>query len=346
MAPWDQHVGLSDARLTPAAERLTTLAGAVGDSFEKGMELLAEMAGITLSESSVQRVTEATGQRIATTLGQGHIFGPAHPWRWYCDALGRRVAYIGLDATGVRQQGPHGEKADGRMAQVGVIFNPPPDQKRGGVRPPKPGTTPMQARYLSGLYPLADMGPLLRRQGGQVGMDEADIWVALTDGGAGLEAFIKSNFPRVEAVILDFWHAAQYLAKLAGALHPKDEAKAAEQTAAWCRILKEEGGHAMLGVLQAEVWPRLPGLSAVRAEVLTYFENQKERMDYPSYEANGWYIGSGVVESACKTVVGQRLKNAGMRWREAGSHALCHVRALYRSERGQWQAFWQRNLTP
>lgn len=72
--------------------------------------------------------------------------------------------------------------------------------------------------------------------------------------------------------------------------------------------------------------------------MLGYFENQVHRMDYPSYEANGWYIGSGAVESACKTVVGQRLKGSGMRWSEAGAHALCHVRALYRSEHSQWTA--------
>jgi len=43
--------------------------------------------------------------------------------------------------------------------------------------------------------------------------------------------------------------------------------------------------------------------------------------------------------------VAQRLKGAGMRWSEAGAHALCHVRALYRSEKGQWNAFWKRELT-
>jgi hypothetical protein len=83
-------------------------------------------------------------------------------------------------------------------------------------------------------------------------------------------------------------------------------------------------------------------LPAVRAEVLGYFGNQVDRMDYPTYEANGWYIGSGAVESACKTVVGQRLKGSGMRWSEDGAHALCHVRALYRSEHSQWTDFWRR----
>jgi hypothetical protein len=69
-------------------------------------------------------------------------------------------------------------------------------------------------------------------------------------------------------------------------------------------------------------------------------------MEYPEYLAQGWNIGSGAVESACKTVVGQRLKLAGMCWGEDGADALCHLRTLYRSEKGQWDAFWNRQYTP
>ena len=75
-------------------------------------------------------------------------------------------------------------------------------------------------------------------------------------------------------------------------------------------------------------------------------ERNAHRMEYPEYLARGWCIGSGAVESACKTVVGQRLKLAGMRWGENGSHAVCHLRALYRSEKGQWDAFWKRDYAP
>ena len=73
---------------------------------------------------------------------------------------------------------------------------------------------------------------------------------------------------------------------------------------------------------------------------VTYFTNQVHRMDYPAYRAKGWQIGSGPVESACKRVVGQRLKGAGMRWGEEGANAVCHLRALFLSESSQWQAFW------
>jgi hypothetical protein len=81
------------------------------------------------------------------------------------------------------------------------------------------------------------------------------------------------------------------------------------------------------------------------AETLHYVRNQRHRMGYPRYQAQGWLIGSGTVESACRTVVGQRLKLAGMRWGEDGTDAICHVRALFKSERGQWDAFWRRQTT-
>ena len=191
-----------------------------------------------------------------------------------------------------------------------MIFNPLPDRERVFEGLPKPGES-MRARYVSGLYPLAEMGPLLRRQGAQVGLDQAEVWVAISDGGAGLEDFVRENFPRVEAVILDFYHAAEYLAKLAAALHPSDEAAALEQTKAWSRVLRDEGGDVMIAVLEEWDWPRREGLAAVRAEVLGYFRNQVHRMDYPTYEANGWYIGSGAVESACKTVVGPAAEGIG-----------------------------------
>lgn len=342
--PWDGMVGLTEQRQTPAVERLTALAGAVADSFEKGAELLAEMTGLHPSESAVQDTTERVGERIAAKLETGKPFGKNESWDWFHDARGQAVSYVAIDATGVPQQGKHGEKVEGRMAYVGMIFNPLPDRERVFESLPKPGET-MRARYVSGLYPLHEMGPLLRAQGRQTGMDRADTWIALSDGGNGLEDFLRENFPRVEAVILDFFHAAEYLGKLAKALHPNDEAKTKEQVATWSHTLKEEGGTTMIAVLEEWEWPQTAAMQTVRAEVMGYLRNQEHRMDYPTYEANGWFIGSGAVESACKTVVG-RLKGSGMRWSESGAHAVCHLRALYRSESSQWHDFWRLRHCP
>jgi hypothetical protein len=345
--PFDHHAAIPDHNITPAVERLGSLAGGVSSSFEKGAELLNEMSGVRLSESTVERITEDVGARIAALLAKDITFGPRVQWQWRRDAKGRSVAYVSLDATGTRQQGYKGASAEGRMAYVAIIFNPPPLKDLVGPVPNRKRDA-LRARYLSGLYELKDMGPLMRCLAGRVGMEQADIWVALTDGGSGLEDFMQKNFNRAELVlILDFYHAASYLEKLAKVLHAKDEEASKSQAEQWCRLLKAEGGAVMLAVLRAWDWParRSAALAEQLAAVLTYYENNVHRMEYPEYLAEGWHIGSGVVESACKTVVGQRLKGAGMRWGEGGAHAMCHVRALYRSEKGQWQAFWDHQFS-
>lgn len=342
--PFDRDAGITSRRLAPAAEQLAALAGAVGDSFEKGAELLAEMASVRLSEATVQRTTRDVGRRIESLLGRGYTLGPAVSWPWRRDARGRPVAYFTIDATGTRQQAKGGGEAEGRMAYVAGVYNPPPAD---GLGPPGPAP-PLQARYLAGLYELAALGPLLRRQAAQVGMEQAEVWVALTDGGNGLEEFAQKNFNRPDlVVILDFYHAAGYLEELARALYPDDPERSGACAVAWCRLLKEEGGATTLAVLRSWEWParRSAALRQRWEAAEGYFENNLHRMEYPEYVAEGWHIGSGVVESACKTVVGQRLKGAGMRWGEEGAHALCHVRALYRSEKGQWEAFWKRQYT-
>jgi hypothetical protein len=345
--PFDQHAGMPAHQLTPAVEQIASLAGGVSPSFEKAADLLDEMSGVHLSESTMQRTTEDTGIRIAKLLDQGVTFGSRVVWKWRADARGRTVAYLSIDATGTRQQAKGGGPAEGRMAYVGSIFNPLPPE--GLIEDPaKAKREGMRARYLSGLYKLEQMGSLMRRMADRVGMEHAEVWVALTDGGAGLEDFCQKNFNRPDLVlILDFYHAASYLEKLAKTLHPQDEKAKAAQAEQWCSLLKAEGGAVMLEVLRQWDWPpRKP--AALREQLLTvteYFSNNLHRMEYPEYLAEGWQIGSGVIESACKTVVGQRLKGAGMRWGEEGAHALCHVRALYRSEKGQWQAFWDHQFS-
>jgi hypothetical protein len=336
--PFDREAGLTTRDLTPALERVATLAGAVADSFEKGAELLDEMAGVRLSESTVERTAEDAGQRLADIVRAGATLGPKKDWPWHKDYEGKRCAYVELDATGVRQQGAGGGSAEGRMAYVGMVCNPSPEWPW-----PDEKQTPMQARYLSGMYPLEEFTPLLRTPAGHVGMDRADRWIGLSDGGIGLEDRLRENFPRVEVIILDFYHPAEKLTGLARLLHPKDEDRAEDQAWQWRHLLKEEGGAVLAAVLSEWDWPRRTGLSEAVADLIGYLERQAHRMEYPEYLARGWCIGSGAVESACKTVVGQRLKLAGMRWGEDGANAVCHLRALYRSEKGQWDAFWRRD---
>src|SRR5208337_3006836 len=116
---------------------------------------------------------------------------------------------------------------------------------------------------------------------------------------------------------------AEKLTGLARLLSPQDENQAEDQARQWCQLLKEEGGAVLAAVLREWDWPRRAGLSEAVDGLIGYLERNAHRMEYPEYLAHGWCIGSGAVESACKTVVGQRLKLAGMRWGEDGANAVC-----------------------
>lgn len=324
--------------LTPAAREVVCLAGVLSGFAEAAATSLPKLTGLHVGESTVERATEAAGRDVGQRLASGEVFGPARDWAWHKDAEGKTCAYISLDATGVGQQGPGGAKAEGRMVTVALVYNPVPQEADRRARPDRPAPR-FDVRYLAGLDGIATLGEPLRRQGAQVGMDRAERWIAISDGGSGLENWLQVNFGRVEAVILDFFHATEYLGDLGRALHPSDEEARSAWLTEWCHRLKHEGGSAVLERLQGmEVRGR--GAREALSRVSGYFANQAHRMDYPTYVAKGWQIGSGPVESACKTVIGQRMKGSGMRWGEDGADSVGHLRALFKSGDRQWDAYW------
>ena len=122
-----------------------------------------KMSGLQLSESTIERTTEAAGERVAETLGGRPIVGTESS-----RGLGRktpadkRCAYVSLDATGVRQQGPGGTRVDGKMAYVAMVYNA--RSEHDSTRPP-----PRQVRYLSGFYDFQTLGRQLHREALEVG---------------------------------------------------------------------------------------------------------------------------------------------------------------------------------
>jgi hypothetical protein len=344
VCPWDAVLGVTATALSPGVEEVACIAGVQSSFAEASAKVLPKLAGLELAESTVERTTEAAGLRLATAQRAEPSEEPRQAWAWHKDAEGKTVAYVAVDATGVPQQGGEGAKAESRMANVAVLYNPVPEDPTRWARPAVGPEPTWQARYVASLERMAVVGAAIRQQGVAVGIEQAERWIALSDGGNGLEECVRTHFPRVEAIILDFYHAAEYLSDLATAWHGADADAGTVLGQQWCHQLKHKGGATVLATLQEL---DLRGRSATAREchqaTVRYFTNHLHRMEYPTYRAKGWQIGSGPVESACKRVVGQRLKGAGMRWGEAGAEAVCRLRALFLSETGPWDAFWSRN---
>jgi hypothetical protein len=342
--PWDETLGLSRAAQTPGVSEVICVTGAV-DSFGEGAKIvIKKLSGLRVSESTVQRTNEAVGLDIGTRLAAGETFGAAEAWAWHKDAAGKTCAYVSLDLTGLGMQGPCGAVAEGRMTAVAMVYNPVPEDSAQWAGPRKRAPR-FQARYVASLEGQASLGEPLRRQAAQVGMDGAQRWIALSDAGAGVEDWLRVNFGRVDAVILDFYHVTEHLGDLARALYPHDEATRKQWYEPLCHRLKHEGGEVVLAALRALPPDSRESVRKVHGEVVGYFENHVHRMDYPSYRAKGWAIGSGPVEAACKTVIGKRMKGGGMRWGEYGADTMSHLRALFCSGEEQWNAYWYSGRT-
>lgn len=338
-APTDAALGLEE-RVTPAAAEVISLQGTLGSFEEVAVKVLPKSSGLNVSTSTVQRVAEGTGRDVDERQQQGETFGPQEVWDWNRDRSGRKCAYASLDATGVSQQAADGGKTPGRMAWVGEIFNPiPPDAPRRNRL--------WEARYQAGLMSLPEMGRRLRQTALSVGIEQADVVIGLTDGGAGLEdclldqVFAGLGVPI--AFILDFYHASEHLHEFAQQLHAGNQAAIEPQAGEWCHRLKHEGGRALLEELEELDLKQRPASVAERHRQLCgYLRNNLHRTDYPRYRDQGWQIGSGSIESACKNVVNQRLNGTGMRWSEHGTSELCHLRALFKSQPGVWEDYWRR----
>ena len=333
--PGDAALGLTGRRMSVGVEQIVALGGTLTSFDEAATKILPKMAGIRFRESTVERTAEANGRRLGELWERGQTLGAAHDWDWNRDASGRTVAYVSVDATGVGQQGPGGAKAEGKMVYVGMVYNPAEFDPAA----PRDAQPIEQARYLAGLTDLEALGAQLRRQAGQVGMERADQWIGLSDGGQGLDDFFKVQFPRA-TLILDFYHAVEHLDDLAKAWST-DTATAAALLEDWRHQMKAEGGAAVLRTLEAldRGGRRAEALEQQRL-VTNYIRKNAYRMDYPSYQAKGWQIGSGSMESGCKTVICQRLCGGGMRWGVDGADSVSHLRGLFRSEPSQWEAFW------
>jgi hypothetical protein len=338
--PWDEALRLSARRVTAGAEEAITLAGLLTSFGQAARTTLVKLTGIRVSESTVQRVTEDAGEKLGQRLAAKETFGPPETWAWQRDARGQSCAYASLDYVSVPQQGPGGAKADSRMAAVAMIYNPQSEHDQPHPR----GGCPV--RFLAGFYELDPLGLELRRQAAQVGWDAAEQQLAISDAGNGLEDFARKAFP-LAASLLDFFHASEHVAALAGACHPDDPQATATQTAEWCQRLKHTGGAALLAEWEQLDTSRWRGWrSEVYRQQVQYFRNHQHRMDYPRYVANGWQIGSGPVESGCKRLITQRLKGAGMRWGERGTDTLCHLRALLLCHPNQWDDYWAASGPP
>ena len=166
------------------------------------------------------------------------------------------------------------------------------------------------------------------------------LYIGVADGAADNWTFLNSHTDRQ---VTDFWHATEYLAEAAEAIFrsKKEQPLKKEWLDDRCHRLKHMKGAVGRIVKELKEYES-KNWSSTRKEKLhkaiSYFTNQKSRMNYYALVKEGLPIGSGVTEAACKMIVKQRLCQSGMKWRERGASIILSLRTLERSNR--WEQFW------
>jgi len=331
--PADAALGLESGH-TPALTRLMCLEGADETSYQKAEDHLAETGGIHVSARQIQRMVQRVG--VAAQRWQERDAQPG--------GSAVPIMYVSADGTGVPMRkeelaGRSGKQPDGsaktRMAYLGCVFTQHKTDEEGHPVRDHESTT-----YISSFGAIEEFGPSLRQDALRRGLALALQVVLLVDGAEGLANMGRLCFSGATQIV-DFYHALEHAGKvLVALLGSKEHPEYKKRLGRWARRLlndkveqlivetrKECTGHAQSKVVEKE---------------LNYFINNVARMQYGTFRAKGFFIGSGVIEAGCKTVIGARCKQSGMFWGEPGAENVLALRCIHSSHRlGE---FWKYRL--
>jgi hypothetical protein len=307
--PWDQAQGLDGRLWTPRVKSLLTQL-AVHLSFQETVDLLAETLGFVMEDSSADEVVREVGQRLR---GQERAL-----MREYEGGdLALQVAgapprlYISMDGTSAHIDGGWHE------VKAGVVYQG--RRGDGGV------DEACELTYVAAQESSEDFGSRLYLLAAQAGVEQAQERVVIGDGAEWIWQVARHHYPGARQIV-DYWHACEHVHDLARSYYGEGSKAGQRWAREHCRALKEKGPVKLLRAL-SRMRPRTPEQAeAVRRE-RGYFRRNRHRMQYRQFRGAGLMIGSGPVEAACKVVVGQRLKRAGMRWSAAGADSVLAARA-------------------
>jgi hypothetical protein len=232
-------------------------------------------------------------------------------------------------------RGRPGKQPDGtaktREVKLGCAFTQHGRDEKG-----RPVRDPDSTTYLASFQTAGEFGTLIRREALRRGMARAGKVVVISDGAKWTAELARTNFPNA-LYILDFYHAMVHLHALAQALEGKDTPGKSRLVSRWKKLLLQDRVQQVIAQAQRLGQSRKANQEEIQQEI-GYLVNHQKWMLYKTYRKAGYFIGSGVVEAGCKTVVGERLKCSGMHWTEEGALHVLDLRCLVLS--GLFETFW------
>jgi len=338
LVPKDQELDVVGSSLSPGVRRMIGRVGAK-EPFAQGCADLEELAGVVVPTKQVERVSaqlgaqvEAFCQREREAILSGKVT-PLQP--------AASILYIAMDATGVpvvprETVGRHGKDATGkaktRDAKIGCVFTQTRQDEQGYPIRDEDSTT-----YVGAIETAEAFGPRIHAEAVRRGLRQAQKAVVLGDGAPWIWGIATQYFPW-DIQIVDLYHAREHLANLGKVVYGPTSAQAKQWATARSAQLDDGDVEAVITSMN-RLRPRQPNVREEVRRAIDYFQTNKARMRYAKFRSEGLFVGSGVVEAGCKTVIGLRLKQSGMRWTVEHANAIIALRCCQLS--GRWEEFWE-----
>ncbi|MCL5885247.1 MAG: ISKra4 family transposase [Deltaproteobacteria bacterium] len=337
--PGDEELDVVGTGRSPGLRRMMARAGSKS-TFKEGRDDLKVYAGLEVSAKDVERVAEGIGldmedfssRERAGFLLQGESAGSKKTIP---------VMYVAYDGTGVPMtkaelSGRKGKQPDGsaktREAKLGCVFTQTGKDENGfPVR--DPGST----TFVGAIEPAEAFGLRIYAEALRRGLAEAQRVVVLGDGAEWVRNIAQTHFPGATQ-ILDLYHAREHVANLCKILFGTAGKKTTQYRIRWWTDLDHGRVEKIVGQAR-EKPPNDPDSAAKAAAEIGYLGKNTERMRYAQFRAQGLFVGSGVVEAGCRTVIGTRLKQSGMEWSVRGANAIIALRCMIKSER--FEDYWE-----
>lgn len=316
-APLDDQLGLQEG-ITPGLQRLMSRAAAISGSFEAASADLKAYSRLDITGRSIQRMAAQIGPDVQAWLQKRE---PPKP------DPAPAVMYVSYDGTGVpttksETKDRKGKQPDGssktREVKLGCVFT----QLR-TIEGEPPDRDPDSTTYVSSFEESVNFGGIIRKEAMLRGMAFARKVVVLGDGAQWIWELARVNFPGA-VWILDLYHAFEHLNSIAALLYP-GESPNSGHAKVWRTWLKEDKIDDFIKVV-SKLATANPAKKDQILKALNYFINNRDRMLYATFRKAGYFVGSGVVEAGCKTVVGKRAKQSGMFWHVKGAQNVLSIR--------------------
>lgn len=344
-SPVDDELGVAGLESSPGVRRMQAVVGS-DMPFAPACEPMKLLAGLDVTAKAIERAAEAIGedigQRDQQEIGRAKqlvlpMVAKQNIPKMYVLMDGVQVPVVATETEG-RTGRIEGQRARTRECKLGCVFTQTTVDDEGW-----PLRDPDSTTYVGSIETAEEFGFRIYTEAWRRGWEWAAIKVVIGDGAVWIWNLADQHFPGAIQIV-DLYHARQHLWTIAALLHPHDAAAKKIWMVPMKDLLDVGSIEALVTLLREIAAAHADSHPDLTAEILKeaeYFATNASRMRYPEFRAQGLFVGSGVVEAGCKSVIGSRLKRSGMFWTVRGANALIALRCCRFN--GRFEDYWEQD---